>query len=420
MVSQSPSIPARPTRSAGKLAWVSSTYFGEGLPWSVLHQMATEFLTAVRAPLWQVGYTSWLHGAVSLKFLWSPLIDLFGAKRSWMVILQIVMGLGMVGVGAVAAQGELVPFWIALVLLSVFHATHDIACDGYYMLALDKSDQALFAGVRVAAFRVAMLVGSSGLVILAGNTSWFWGFGAAGAIMIAVGVGNALFLPRIEKIKLTKPEMSDAPRARRGAYLDAYRSFFAQPDAVKVLAFIFSFKLGETLTFAMTKPLLRDIGISTEWRGVLSTPSTISHIVGAVVGGGLISRLGLKRCLIPMTFIMAIPLYAPVAWFQPGFNVILIVSIVEQFAGGMGSTVLVVFLMQRCRKSVSASHYAFASAIVALGGMLIGALSGHLNSHFGHRYYFLLCFLFSIPGLILSLMVPREPLDSDVSAIQAK
>lgn len=401
-----------PARSrAANLAWTSTTYFGEGLPWSFLHQMATEYLTAIRAPVQQVGYTSLLHGATTLKFVWGPLVDLFGTKRSWMVVLQVVLGLGMIGVAAVSTSGSLSLFWLALVVLAIIHATHDIACDGYYMLALRRSDQALYSGVRVAAFRVAMIVGSSWLVYLAGKTSWPVGFTAAGVIMMMVGAGNALFIPRV-----AEPHVSgiggSTPTQRHGReYLAAYQSFFAQPQAVLVLAFMFCFKLGDILTFAMSRPLLRDIGISTAQRGLIATPQMLAHIGGAMVAGALIARYGLKRCLTPMTYFMALPLYILLAWVKPSIEWVVVVVVAEQFAGGLGSTASVVFLMNRSRRMFSASHYAFASGVVALGSMLIGAISGHLNASLGHRWYFVVCFLFSVPSLILVLFVPKQDID---------
>src|SRR5690606_5576383 len=149
------------------LAWTSSTYFGEGLPWSVLHQIASEYLTAIGMRPAQVGYTAWLHGATLLKFLWSPIVDLFGSLRRWMLTTQLLMGVLVGGLAWLAHDLSEVPdaskdttwIWLVLVAIGVLSATYDIACDGYYMAALGKQAQARYSGARVAAFRAAMLVG---------------------------------------------------------------------------------------------------------------------------------------------------------------------------------------------------------------------------------------------------------------------
>jgi MFS transporter, PAT family, beta-lactamase induction signal transducer AmpG len=402
------------------LAWVVSTYFGQGLPWTFLHQMATDYLTAIRAPVQQVGYTSWLHTATSFKFAWSPLVDLTGTKRRWMVVLQMVMGVGMFGVAFISreALGGLGMFWLSLALLAIVHATHDIACDGYYLLALSRRQQALYSGARVAAFRAAMLVGSSALVFLAGVTSWPMGFAAAGALMFLTGLGNALFVPRVPEPERKARSAGEGKRVGPPAFLNAYRTFFTQPHAGLVLAFIFCLKLGDIMTFAMSRPLMRDIGITTAQRGLLATPQMLGTMAGAILAGWVMSRYGLQRTLAPIIWFMALPLYILIAWLQPSFPWVVIIVTLEQFAGGMGSTAHTVYMMQRCRKQFSASHYAFASALVALGSTVTGGFSGHLNAALGHRWYFVICFAFSLPGMLLALIVPKAPIEQDAPPAQ--
>ena len=184
-----------PKRSRHALLWTSTTYFGEGLPWSFLHQMGTEFLTALRVSNSQIAATSLLHLAVTFKFAWSPALDLFGRRRTWVWVLQLVLGGGMLAIAALAPSGNLTAFWFAVSALAIVHATHDIACDGFYLQALDRHGQALYSGTRLGAYRLAMIVGASVLVYLAGKTSWLIGFGAAGVLMIVVALVNAAVMP---------------------------------------------------------------------------------------------------------------------------------------------------------------------------------------------------------------------------------
>lgn len=414
--------PPPPTRSRRALLWTSTSYFGEGLPWSFLHQIATEFLTAIGASKTQISSTSLLHLAVTFKFAWSPFVDLFGRLRSWVVAMELILGVGMVVVGLVASPGELPLFWILLAVLAVFHATHDIACDGLYLQALDRPGQALYSGVRTAAYRAAMLVGSSLLVVLAGKTSWKLGFGSCGVLMVAVGLINSLVLPRpagdvggVQRRALA----SGHPTA--AAFGLAFKSFLAQPHAPLVLSFMFLYRLGDIMMFAMSKPLLRDIGVDTAHRGILNGLGITSFIVASLLGGAAIARLGFRRCLVPMTYAqnLAIPLYIAMAVFAPPFPVVIAIVMVEQFASGIGNAAHVVFLMRRSRAIFSASHYAFATAIVSLGSTLSGYLSGPLNDKVGHPWFFTCAFLASVPSLILVLFVPREPIEAEVPASTA-
>ncbi|MEO8184960.1 MAG: MFS transporter [Deltaproteobacteria bacterium] len=393
-----------PSRSRRTLVWTSSSYFGEGLPWSFLHQLATEFLTATGASKTQISSTSLFHLAVTLKFIWSPLVDLFGSKRRWLVDTQIVLGAGMLVTALVVGIGSSPMFWLVLALLSVVHATHDIACDGFYLSALDERGRALFSGVRNAAFRAATVVGSSLLVYLASQTSWALAFACAGGLMLCVALLNARVLPY-------PAELQSTAGASRAAFLTAYRSFFTQPHAGRVLAFMLFYRLGDIMMFAMSKPLLRDIGVGTGTRGVLNGVGILVSILGSIVGGGLIARRGLGRCLIPMTYLqsLAIPLYVVLAALRPGLPGVSAIVLLEQFASGLGTAAHAVFLMQRTSRSFSASHFAFATAIVSVGSSLSGYISGPLDEALGHTAFFTLAFIASWPSLLLVHWVPKEP-----------
>ncbi|MES1207968.1 MAG: MFS transporter [Pseudomonadota bacterium] len=413
-VAPEPAAPPPPQKSKRTLLWVSSTYFGEGLPWSFLHQMGTEYLTAIGASKTQISSTSLLHLAVTLKFLWSPAVDLFGTKRRWLWVTQLLLGLGMFVVAAVAPTGNLTIFWRALAVLAVLHATHDIACDGFYLRALDAKEQALYSGVRNAGYRIAMLVGKSLLVVLAGQTSWFWGFGAAGALMILVAGANALVMPRPSE---PKPVKEKGAGTKMRAALAAYKSFIFQPQAPVVLSFMFLYRLGDIMMFAMATPLLKDIGIDTSLRGTISGISTVVEIGASLLGGAIISRLGLARCLTPMIYIqnLAIPLYIVIAVLKPGFWGVLPLALAEKFASGLGIAGNAVFLMQRSRSVFSASHFAFATALVSLGSTLSGFVSGPINQRVGHPTFFVIAFLASVPSLILVLFVPKNPIETTTS-----
>lgn len=430
-----PAATAVPSRSRRTLLWTGTTYFGEGLPWSFLHQIATEFLTAIGASKTQIGSTSLLHLAVTFKFVWSPLVDLFGRRRTWVVLLQLLLGGGMFAVAAVSATRNMTVFWTALGLLAVVHATHDIACDGFYLQALDKAAQALYSGVRIAAFRLAMIVGSSVLVVLAGQTSWTVAFGGAGALMILIALVNMAVMPRIDERKAALPAAAiddgaagavpggvaravSAPPSKAENFFAAYRSFLSQPRAAVVLAFMFFYKLGDIMMFAMSKPLLRDIGVDTSHRGLLNGLGTAAFIVGSVAGGALVARAGIERCLAPMTLFqnLAIPFYILLAVVKPRFAGVVPVVLFEQFASGIGGAAHVVFLMRRCRAAFSASHYAFATAIVSLGSTLSGYASGPLNEALGHPRFFAIAFIASWPSLVLVWIVPKTEVEASTSA----
>lgn len=394
------------------LVWTSTAYFGEGLPYSFLHQLVTEYLTGTGASRAVIGYTSWFHLPVALKPLWAPWIDVGGARRGVTIGSQVALGMGMMGTAALVddagGAARTFVFWAALSVLSIVHAIHDIACDGFYIVALDERGRALYSGTRIAAFRAAMYVGSGALVIVAGVLeSWTLSFALAGAMMVLVGAVNSLLVPRVDEPRTAREERPWV------GFAAAFRSFFLQPQAVLVLVFVLTYRLGDVLTFAMSSPLFASLGMDTAARGVLRTIGLTASIVGSVLAGALLARGGLERWFVPFTYAMALPFYLLLALFRPGFYWIALVYVIEQFAGALAGTALPVFLMQRTRRAFSSSHYAFFTAIVALMSTVAGGLSGHLSEAVGHVAYFALCFVASIPALVLVHRIPKTPIEPE-------
>lgn len=437
--------PAADLGHARTVTWTSTTYFAEGLPWSVLHQIASEFLTAAGLPPSQVGYTSALHLTSTLKFLWSPVVDLYGSFREWIFATQAVLG-ALIGLLAVLAHDlsqsagqDTSLIWLTLIAIGVASATHDIACDGYYMDALPRAAQARYAGMRVAAFRIAMLVGNSGLVYLGGRHSWLLGFGVAAALMLALAVGHRLLLPRGANERARASATQARSGAERMAHIrEAYLSFLRQDRALLVVLFLLTYKLGDALMFNMSKVMLRDLGVSTAERGVINGFGTVASIIGAMIGGAWIARASLARAIVPITVLMTAtqPLYlliagpslpmnmgqfadAPaffLAHLAPSLTSVGIIMVIEQVCGGMAVAAQMVFLMRRCHPDHKAAHFAFGTAIYALSQMATGAYSGWVYQAQGPLVYFALACVACIPCLLLvGLIADSEPAERTAS-----
>jgi PAT family beta-lactamase induction signal transducer AmpG len=407
-------VPNDAPKSRKNLLWTTTTYFGEGLPWSFLHQMALEFLVSIGASHTAGSMTSALHTATSFKFLWSPIVDLFGRLRTWVWMMQIIIGVAMFGVASVSSHGNSWPLWIGLGGLAILLATHDIACDGFYLQALDRKGQALYAGTRIGAFRLATIVGSSFLVVLAARKGWHVGFSAAGVLMLLTAVTNFWVMPRPPEQKATGATPHAGGVAKARAFGEAYKTFLTQPNAALVLAFLVFYRVGDIMMFGMAKFFLRDIGVDTAHRGVLNGFSIGASILGAIIGGAIISRKGLAKCLTPMAFLqnMAIPLYFGLAIFKPKFAGIVPIVLIEQFVAGVGQTAFSVFQMQRCRADFSAAHFAFITAIVGGVATLSGIFAGPLSTWVGWPAFFAICFLASVPSLVMVFFVPKEPIET--------
>ncbi|WP_437758313.1 MFS transporter [Sorangium sp. So ce1389] len=400
--------PGAAARGASRGLWISSTYFAEGLPYAIAHKVAGEFFTAAGASLEIIGLVSLYGLPWNLKFLWSPLVDLHGSSRRWLVGAEIALAVILLGLAAAADSGALGLVAALFGLVAVAAATHDIAVDGFYLQALDKDAQAAFSGLRVGAYRLALLAGAL-LVALAGWASFGASFAVAAAGLALLAGAHGVGLPR--PAAAARPEAAGTGAAvglRR--YVEPFRAFLRQPRIASSLAFILCYRAGDALMFAMSSPLLKSLGLDTAARGNVGGIGTVASIAGSTLGGVIIKRWGLARTIFPIALMqsLAILLYVALAWSRPALPWIVVLVTLEQFVAGVGTAVLVVFLMRRCMDGYKSSHFAIGSALMSVSATFAGSVSGYLAARVGFTAFFAIAFAASIPGVVLSRWVPRD------------
>ena len=254
-----------------------------------------------------------------IKPLWSPVVDLLSTKRHWVVVLQFFVGAALAGValalpGPKFLQMTLAVFW----LMAFASATHDIAADGFYMLALPQKTQAAFVGVRSTFYRLAMIGGQGGLVYLAGwlaersggvVAAWQTVFWLLAGLFAAAGAYHLWALPRPVK---------DLPVPRTqhfwADFLRVFAAFFRQRDIVRILAFLLLYRFAEAQLLKLVTPFLLDgrdiggLGLKTQDVGIAyGTVGVTALTLGGLLGGWVISRGGLKRLLWPLMLCMHVP-----------------------------------------------------------------------------------------------------------------
>jgi len=398
-------------RSLLTTLWASTTYFGEGLPYSVVHLMTPQYFTAMGATLRAIGFTSLYGLAWNLKLLWAPLVDLTGTKRRWVIATQLILAALIAALAIPAAAHDLYLFAWLLIPVAFMAATQDVAVDGFYLQALDDRQQAGYSGVRVAAYRIAMLVGNGALVILAGTVSWLAAYLTAAVMMAALALAHRWLLPR----PVAAISAPGQPRAGTADFARAFTTFLEQPRVAIAIAFILTFRLGDAMMIAMQVPFLKHLGLETAERGfILGTIGTIGAIGGSILGGILIAKLGLNRCIWPLSVIqsLSIPGYIYMALARPDRLTLTAILTFEQIAAGVGTAVFVVFLMRRCRSRYRASHFAIVTALMSITVTVSGSLSGILADRLGFPHFFMLCFALTWPGLVLIPFLPRQPADA--------
>lgn len=397
-------------------AWIPTLYIAEGLPYFAVNVLTVLMYVRMGIGVAEMAfYTGWLYLPWVIKPFWSPFIDLFKTKRLWTLAMQWLIG------GAMAAIAFLLPlpffftatlavFW----LMAFFSATHDIAADGFYMLALTPHEQAAYVGIRSTFYRIASVIGQGGLVVLAGileerlgniATAWSIVFGILSLFFLLTAAWHSFALPRpkndqpdlgkIDEKVSTEESLekggkfsSETKRIIRG-FGETFVTFFRKPYIWRALAFMLLYRLPEALCVKLVQPFLvgtresGGLGLTTKEVGFVNgTVGVVALLAGGIVGGLAIAGGGLKKWLWPMAMSLTLPcvLYCWLAMTQPTDLTAICVAVgVEQFGYGFGFTAFMLYLIYFSQGESQTSHYAFCTAFMALGMMLPGMAAGWLH-----------------------------------------
>ena len=405
--------------------WVPSLYFCQAIPYVIVMMLSVIMYKANGISNTDIAlYTSWLYLPWVIKPLWSPFVDMFRTKRFWIVSLQLVIGAAL---GMVALTTRLPSFFqvsLAVLWLMAFSsATHDIAADGFYMLGLRQQQQAAFVGVRSTFYRLGMLAGQGGLVYLAGQLTertgdvrfaWSVVFCVLAVMFLALCVYHHFILPRPAEDKAVAHSDNHLRE-----FFATFGAFFRKRDILLILGFILTFRLGESQLLKLAAPFLMDpvakggLGMTTSQVGVAySTVGVIALTCGGLLGGYVISRLGLKRCLWLMVFATHIPdlvfVYLATALPQ-NFVLVSACLALEQFGYGFGFTAMMMYMIMVADGEHKTAHYAICTGLMALGMMLPGMVSGKIQEVLGYQTFFIYVCLMTIPAFIMAALVKIDP-----------
>jgi MFS transporter, PAT family, beta-lactamase induction signal transducer AmpG len=405
--------------------WVPSIYFAEGFPYVLIVTVSVLMFKQMGVSNSDVTlYTGWLYLPWVIKPLWSPFVDLVKTKRWWLILTQFILGAGLAGVAFIIPTTDFLKWTLAILWLLAFSsATHDISIDGFYLLGLDDGLQSFFVGIRNTAYRIAIIAGQGGLLILVGflekhhdtARSWSIAFLTAGGIMLMLALYHSRVLPHPE---------ADVNEEKTGkdivlGFFNTFATFFKKPHIVTALLFILFYRFPEAQLTKITPLFLIDsteeggLGLTTDQIGLAQgTLGVIGLLVGGIFGGASISRYGLKRCLWPMVLAISIPdlVYVYLSYF-PTSDMLLISSclFIEQLGYGFGFTSYTLFLMYFAKGVQQTSHYAICTGIMALGMMLPGMISGWMQQLMGYKMFFLWIILCCSVTFIVSAIIHFEP-----------
>ena len=422
--------------------WIPTLYFIEGIPYFLVNNISVLMFARMGVPNGQMSlFTSLLYLPWTLKFIWSPFVDIIRTKRWWIVTMQAVMSAAFIilsltlphpSAGSISAGTTSMGLFSFTLLLFVFaafaSATHDIAADGFYMLAQSRSSQAAFVGVRSTFYRLANVFGNGVIVAVAGiletstgniPLSWQITVGGSGILLTALTLYHTWALP--------KPA-SDSPDSVRNSavkvrdifkgFRDTVVTYFRKPGVWLAIVFMLCYRLPEAFLLKLCSPFLvasreaGGLGMQTAQVGIAyGTLGVVFLLLGGILGGLTASRRGLKKSIWIMAAFMTLPClsFVYLAAVQPeSFVTITACIAVEQFGYGFGFTAYMLYMMYFSEGEYKTSHYAFCTCFMALSMMIPGMVAGYLQQWLGYRGFFWAVMACCIATVAVTFLVDRK------------
>ena len=435
-------------------AWIPTLYFAQGIPFIFINMVTMVLFTQLGMSETDATlYTGWLYLPWVIKPFWGPIVDIIRTKRWWTVTMQICVAVGLAAIAftlplpnkeEIAAGLPVSAFMVCLFfyfITAFCSATHDIASDGFYMIALDTAEQSMFVGIRSTFYRCANVFGQGGLVMLAGflesqtgsvSTAWQYTVIICAIFFGVVSIWHAFILPKPTADKavggndVKKKSVTDILKEFSGSFV----TFFQKKHVVLALLFMLLYRLPEAQVVKLCQPFLlaaRDAGglgmTQTEVGFAYGTLAIVGLTIGGIIGGICASNGGLKKWIWPMALATSLNCvaYIILSNVQPSYNeiggqiLIYCAIILEQFAYGFGFTAFMLFMMYFADGPYKTSHYAICTAFMALGMMLPGMAAGWIkeslmgNSYINFFWWVLACNLatWAVTALVRKHIDPK-------------
>ena len=417
-------------------AWIPTLYFAQGIPFIFINMVTMVLFTQLGMSETDATlYTGWLYLPWVIKPFWGPIVDIIRTKRWWTVTMQICVAVGLAAIAftlplpnkeEIAAGLPVSVFMLCLFfyfITAFCSATHDIASDGFYMIALNSSEQSMFVGIRSTFYRCANVFGQGGLVMLAGyletmtgsvSAAWKYTVIICAVFFAVVSIWHTFILPvpatdkAVGGSDVKKKSVSDILKEFSGSFV----TFFQKKHVILAMLFMLLYRLPEAQVVKLCQPFLlaaREAGglgmTQTEVGFAYGTLAIIGLTVGGIIGGICASNGGLKKWIWPMALATSLNCvaYIILSNVQPSYAelsgkiIIFSAIILEQFAYGFGFTAFMLYMMYFADGPYKTSHYAICTAFMALGMMLPGMAAGFIkeellgNSYINFFWWVLAC-----------------------------
>ena len=384
------------------------TGFSSGLPLYLLIQLLPAWLRSEQVDLKAIGFFALIQLPYNWKFLWSPLLDryaipLLGRRRGWMLLTQILLLLSIPVFGMFHPKLDLWTIAYLATAVAFFSASQDIVLDAYRREILSDTELGLGNSVHVNAYRVAGLVPGALSLILADFLPWSTVF-LITALFMVPGMLMTIFVsePKI---------VGTPPKTLREAVVEPFREFIQRNglnDALRVLAFIFFYKLGDSMATALATPFYLDMGFTKTEIGLIAKNAGLwPSIIGGLIGGIWMVKIGINRALWIFGFVQWISIlgFAVLTQFPQDKTALGLAIGFEAIGVGLGTVAFVAFIARTTNPAYTATQFALFTSLAALPRTVINSFAGVLVEQLGWLNFYWLCMLLAVPGMLLLFKV---------------
>lgn len=414
--------------------------FSAGLPFLLVFSTLSAWLNDVGIQKSVIGFFSWIGITYSIKVFWAPVIDhlriplltnFLGKRRSWMLLAQIGIAGGLLGMAVTDPSTHLESIaWFAL-LVAFSSATQDISVDAYRIEAIDKKYQAAMAASYVLGYRVALLAAGAGAFYIADFQNWSIAYISMAALML-IGIITTLIIREPSHVSdHDVDQLEDSLRKKlhiennslfgriatwfSNAVISPFVDFFQRngKQALVILGLIAVYKISDITMGVMANPFYLDLGFSkTEIANVTKIFGFFMTIAGAALGGLLVVRYGLLKPLVLGAVLIASTnlLFATLALSDPSTTLLAIVISADNLSGGIATSVFIAYLSSLTNSAYTATQYALFSSLMTLPAKFIGGFSGIVVEVQGYFVFFVYAAALGLPAIIIATYLLRRQL----------
>jgi len=390
------------------------TGFASGLPLYLLLNLVPAWLRTEHIDLKVIGVFALIQFPYTWKFLWSPLLDryavpILGRRRGWMLLTQAALLVVIASLGGFSPQNDLGIIVMLATLLAFLSATLDIALDAYRRELLFDNELGLGNVVHVNAYRISGLIPGSLALILADHLPWDMVFMITALFMLPGMVMTLL---------VNEPLVVNAPKTLRDAVVEPFHEFITRKgwqSALLILAFLFFYKLGDSLCTALATPFYLDMGFSKSQIGLIAKNAGLwPAVIGALLGGIWMLKIGINRALWMFGVVQVVSIFG-FYWLATlghqaditATNLMQLAFVIglEAMGVGLGTAAFVAYIAHTTHPAYTATQFALFTSLAAVPRTFVNATAGWLVDQMGWSGFFLLCAALAVPGMLLLLKV---------------